>query len=275
MSHLSDIGFGFNSPEEFLQFVHTVVNLDSNTGFVGPNGHYLLWTVGEGIELWIHGNKDLQLNGCGIHYRGEGSMRMHVTQTFLSGGTPLHGCLYGWLNPSDENNPYSGDYPFAASVPNFDYVAEPLLINPMVTVQIAAFVEKELRCYMSDGAYLSVEGRSATPSDVFKPEWGPDDPPGNPTAQALCGGRILKVELKTNPTTNLDFWHLVVQTHGGTIDMVADPEVLRGKPVVGGICQASCWLSASVISELPLPYSAYRPASTFSQKRAARSQTRV
>jgi hypothetical protein len=275
MSHLSDIGFGFESPQEFLEFVQKVVNADGNTGFTSPNGHYMLWSTGSGVELWIHADSDLQLNGCGIHYRGEGRIRAHITQTFLSGDTPLHGCLYGWLNPTDENNPYTGELPFAASVPNFDLIAEPLLRSPMVTLQIAAFVEKELRCYMSDGAYHSVRGRSAAPSEVFEPDWPQGEPSFDPSPQALCGGRVLSVEMKTNPSTNLEFCAMVLKTRGGTIDMVADPETLRGRPVVGGIVQGNCWLSAAVVTQLRLPTAALQPESTFRQKREARTRTRT
>lgn len=275
MSHLSDIGFGFESPDEFLQFVQGVVNLESNTGFTSPNGHYMLWETGDGVELWIHGDADLQLAGCGIHYRGEGRMRAYVTQTFLSGETPLHGCLYGWLNPADETNPYSGEFPFAASVPNFDLVAGPLLRSPMVTVQVTAFVERELRCYMGDGAYHSVEGRAATPTEVFRPEWNGSETPSEPTAQALCGGHVLKVEMRTNPATDLTYCAMLVKTHGGTIDMVADPDTFRGKPVVGGIVQASCWLSAAVVTELEAPTVYARPSSAFRQKREARSKSKA
>ncbi len=275
MSHLSDIGFGFESPNEFLEFVQQVVNTDGNLGFTSPNGHYMLWTKGNGVELWIHADQDKQLNGCGIHYRGEGRIRAHITQTFLSGETPLHGCLYGWLNPSDENNPYSGELPFAASIPNFDFVADPLLRSPVVTLQIAAFVEKELRCYMSDGAYHSVRGRSAAPSEVFEPTWDQGDSPGEPSAQALCGGRVVSVEMKTNPATDLPFYALLVKTRGGTIDMVADPETLRGRPVEGGIVQANCWLSASVLTDLQTPMANAQPESTFRQKREARARAKA
>ena len=275
MSHLSDIGFGFESPQDFLVFVQQVVNQDGNTGFTSPNGHYMLWTTGNGVELWIHADAARQLNGCGIHFRGEGRMQVHVTQTFISGDTPLHGCLYGWLNPADENNPYSGELSFAASVPNFDYIAEPLLQSPMVTLQVAAFVEKELRCYMSDGAYHSVRGRSAAPSEVFESDWDRSDTPGEPSPLALCGGRVLSVEMRTNPSTDLPFYALHVKTRGGTIDMVADPEALRGRPVEGGIVQANCWLSAAVLTELHAPIANVQPESTFRQKRQARAQTRA
>jgi hypothetical protein len=275
MSHLSDIGFGFESPQEFLEFVQNVVNNDGNVGFTSPNGHYMLWTTGNGVELWIHADSALQLNGCGIHFRGEGRMRVHITQTFISGETPLHGCLYGWLNPSDEDNPYSGELPFAASVPNFDFVAEPLLRSPMVTLQVAAFVEKELRCYMSDGAYHSVRGRSASPSEIFESDWDQGDSPGEPSPMALCGGRVLSVEMRTNPASNLPFYSLLVKTRGGTIDMIADPETLRGKPVEGGIVQASCWLSAAVLTELHSTDTSMQPSPTFRQKREARARTRA
>jgi len=275
MSHLSDIGFGFKNPNEFLEFVQQVVNLDGNKGFTSPNGHYMLWETGNGVELWIHADKALQLNGCGIHFRGEGQIRAHVTQTFIAGNTPLHGCLYGWLNPSDENNPYSGELPFASSVPNFDYIAEPLLRSPMVTLQIAAFVEKEIRCYMSDGAYHAVRGRSTAPSEVFEPDWSKGDEPGEPSAMAVCGGRVLAVEMRTNPATNLPFYAILVKTRGGTIDMVADPESLRGRPVVGGIVQANCWLSAAVLTELETPAALAQPESAFRQKRDERARTKA
>lgn len=248
MSHLSAIGFTFKNPEEFLRFVEGVAN--EGEMFSGPHGYYSRWSPGVGVELWAHVNPKRMLVGCGLHFSGCGEMRVSVTQTFPGARGGLDGSIYGWANPADENNPYSGEFAFVAAVPNFDAVEEPLLLNPLVTVQIAAFAQ-EIRCFGNDNVYYSLNPDSTTPISAFIPSWRQGMEASDPSPEAFCSGSILQTELRANPVTEREFYWMLVQTPGGTIDMVADPEIVRTKPTIGGIVQGTFWLSARVITPLP------------------------
>lgn len=54
---------------------------------------------------------------------------------------------------------------------------------------------------------------------------------------------MLGTSLLINPATGASFHWAKVRTLGGEVDVVADPEVLNGSLVVGGVVNGSFWLS--------------------------------
>ena len=84
MSHLSAIGFAFQNPEEMLRFVEGIAN-DGEMSF-GPHGSYSRWSPGAGVELWAHVSPKRMLIGCGLHYSGNGEMRVSVTHSSRASG---------------------------------------------------------------------------------------------------------------------------------------------------------------------------------------------
>ena len=247
MSHLSDIGFAFTRTEELLAFVESVVQ--QGEVLPTPRGYYVYWSPGVGVELWIRADAKQRLAGCSLHFTGSGQMQIGITQTFRNPERPMDGSCYAWAAPEDDN-PYSGLYAFAADMPDFDMVEERALMVPVVTAQIAAFA-KELRCFRGDGEFLSLQPEGPHPAaESFTPTWTHGE---EPIPEAHITGRVQAVELRTNPATGLSFYAIHVKTLGGTVDLVADPELTRGKPIVNGIVQAACWLSARILSDLPMP----------------------
>lgn len=273
MSHLSDIGFGFQGPGDFYAFVETIVNETTNRVYPTDNGFYVVWTPGAGVELWIQAGKNLQLTGVGLHFTGEGRLRVHVTQSSPSEIDPMHGCLYAWANPQDEDNPYSGDYPLMVAAPNFDFVENAVLEHPVVDCQIAAFVEDELRCWTLP-TFLST-GQAEEDIALFQSDCQNADAAEEPTPHAQVRGTVLKLETRVNQVSGNEFYWAVVQTVGGTIDIVADPAVVVGTLVEGGIVEARCWLSALVLTGVPVESVPITPVeSAFRNKRLARARNR-
>ena len=247
MSHLSDIGFPFIQTEDLLTFVQSVVN--AGEALPTPRGYYIFWSPGAGVELWIRADPKRNLVGCGLHFTGSSRMRVGMTQTFRHPERPMDGSCYAWADPQGDN-PYSGLYPFAAEMPDFDLVEERVLLLPVVTVQIAAFA-REPRCFRSEGEFIAAQPEgSRLAAETFTPTWQHGD---DPVPEAHITGRIQQVELLTNPATGRTFYALGVRTLGGTVDVVADPELMKGRPVVNGIVQGTFWLSARILSDLPLP----------------------
>jgi len=270
MSHLSDIGFAFTKPEELFTFIEQVVNVPGNERLATFSGYYIVWQAdGTGPELWIQAKHNLQLVGCALHFSGEGRTRFHVTQTETSPENSMDGTLYGWLNPSDETSPYSGDFPLLLASPDLEIVGAGVLEYPVVTVQIAAFVEVSLQCYPTEDA----DGDEDL-ADCFEPatESG-DDAPGS-TPHAHIRGRVVNFERRTNPATNLDFYWLLVTVPGGTVDMVVDPALVAETLSIGSIVEARCWLSAKVVSAFPRSIGLTPKVSGFRIRRLARANVR-
>lgn len=259
MSHFSDIGFAFKNIEEFQAFCEQVVN--RGQPLTSPLGYYVRWQAGAGVELWIQANQTKQLVGCSPHFVGSGEMRVCVTQTFRHPERPMDGSLYAWADPQDDANPYSGKFALAVDLPDFDRVEDRLIQNPTVTLQIAAFADI-LRCFPSEAAFTAEQSEMAP--EAFRPGWRKGERPGEPRPEAIFSGRIRQAEQRVNPATGQPFLYALVQTLGGTIDVVADPATTDGEPVVEGILAGTFYLSARVISPLP----AFPPQSTFRRTRS-------
>ena len=247
MGHLSDIGFPFKQPEELQTFIAGII--EEGEPLPTQRGYYVFWSPGEGVELWIRVDNQRRLVGCSPHFTGTGQMQVGITQTFRNEERPLDGSCYAWADPQGDN-PYSGLYPFVADMPDFDLVEERALLVPVVAMQIAAF-SSELRCYRSEGEFISEQPDGSRPqAESFTPTWRHGE---DPTPEAHITGRILEAEMRTNPATGQEFYAISIRTHGGTVDVVADPTLTKGRPAENGIVQGTFWLSARVISDLPLP----------------------
>ena len=64
---------------------------------------------------------------------------------------------------------------------------------------------------------------------------------------AVFTGHVLETSVITNPVTGSSFCWAAVATLGGNIDVVADPILLNGLIVRGGVLTGSFWLSGVVL----------------------------
>ena len=63
----------------------------------------------------------------------------------------------------------------------------------------------------------------------------------------MLTGRIVKLERLQNPHTGKGFVAMLVNTYGGSVDVVALEGDLAGTPQVSGTLKAYAWLSARVV----------------------------
>jgi hypothetical protein len=63
----------------------------------------------------------------------------------------------------------------------------------------------------------------------------------------MLSGRVLDVRMITNPVTGQRFYCAQVSVLGSELDVVADPQVVQGKVVKGGIVRGAFWLSGRLI----------------------------
>ncbi|MDH5507500.1 MAG: hypothetical protein OEZ02_09795, partial [Anaerolineae bacterium] len=69
-----------------------------------------------------------------------------------------------------------------------------------------------------------------------------------PYARAVFTGKVLKTAKLTNGHTGRPFYWAHVRTLGGEVDVVADPDVLEGELVEGGIVYGDFWLSGKIVA---------------------------
>ena len=243
-SHLSSIGFPAVSKEDVM----AVIQRAAREGLPIPSrkGEYVLWAPGGGPELWVQietkqkGQRTLA--GFHPHFRGQARMKFGATGAKASEAYPLEGVLYGWVDPEDEN-PESGAFPISLDVPDFELAMANVTFPRNVDIQVAAFAHTAT-CFLDqdalarDGLKMGGPGMAAKsfiPLGAFK---------GQQPSTGLFCGEILEAEVKINPATGGTYQHLLVETLGGQIDVVADLTVLSGETRIGRIVQCEGWLSA-------------------------------
>ena len=95
---------------------------------------------------------------------------------------------------------------------------------------------------------LSFASQSFIPSGLISPSGDPVDPP---EPHALFVGHVVEAEQRHNAVTGRPFWWALVETIGGTFDVVIDPELLDEQPRPGHVLSGWFWLSGRLQEPQP------------------------
>jgi hypothetical protein len=249
-SHFSTIGFPGETQEDFLALAKQT--LKNGTPYPSPRGTYALWSAGEGVELWVQLSLTNKLVGLSPHYSGLSRQTVALgVRITRPDENDMEGGFQAWSNPPADDLE-NGDYPFVFDAPDFARHAE--LGLPIVQkVQLAAFAH-ELQAFASEEAYQAAQPeeprfapRSFFPMGLFNTPAEAEGEISAPAALAMFAGEVRQVAHKRNPVTGQGFYWILVDTFGGEIDVVADPEVVEGEIVPGGIVKGSFWLSGRIL----------------------------
>jgi hypothetical protein len=248
-SYMTALGFPVTTEKDFRHYVFAASEFGRK--IEAPDGSYTLWEPGNGIELWVQTNLHKRIIGMNLHFSGHSRMKVGLTRRIVKiGQSILDGALYAWADPQT-HEPESGYYPFVFDVPDYD-LHNDVRVPGLATVQLAAFAH-ELQGFEDAAAYMAVQGNSANlaeksfiPSGLFRPgpQGGVREPP---LAQAIFSGHVLVTQILINPVTDQRFYWARVRTLGGEVDIVADPQVVRGKVIRAGIIKGSFWLSGRLV----------------------------
>jgi hypothetical protein len=242
-SHLSDIGFDLNTEDEFSELAYQAYELGARLRV--EQGVYLHWSPGEGVEIWGQLDHEDNFIGLNPHFAGDSVMRVGLTAKLeRAESSVLDGAFRGWASPSGDDAE-SGHYAFVFDAPDFR-LCDSVRLPSVIDVQIAAFAhelyvfesEKAYYASQSDGPKFAAESFFASGLITVGTESAEPTP-----AHAILTGHVLNAELRTNPITKSEFLWAKVQTYGGVFDVVADPLMVNGAVVEGGIIQGSFWLS--------------------------------
>jgi len=246
-SHFSTIGLPVASEEDVNALANRIGPLAEP--LPAPSGAYFRWSDPSGAELWLQVNANNEPIGMNPHYAGRSAVRVGLTDRLPSAGpSELDGAFHGWADPAGDE-PDTGCYPFVFDAP--DYRLREALSLPAVTeVQIAAFAH-EIAAFETVAAYeAGPRGDPMLASQSFIPTglFASADDSTVPLARATFVGHVLAADEKINALTGHAFYWALVETFGGSYDVVIDPELLPGVPAVGGVISGSFWLSGRIIT---------------------------
>ena len=245
-SHLSTVGLPVASEAEFWDLAQRVGPL--SLGVPVDGGAYFHWHDGSGAELWLQVADGDEFLGMAPHFAGDS--RVHARLDYripATDGSAFDGSFRATalVEGSDET------YPFVFDSPEF------LRLNPVplpaeVVLQVAAFAH-ELEVFDTEADLNAAQGANAADGPpalaarcfVYS---GHDDaaPDELPEARAVMSGVVLASGERGNNLTGRRFTWALVESHGGTFDVVADATLLPTPPPVGAVMSGSFWLSGRV-----------------------------
>jgi len=207
-------------------------------------GYYILFHDESGAEIYFQYSKENKLLGTNLHFEGSSSLPISVIKKIERDESALDGAVLAWAAPNDPLNPETGLYPFAFEVP--DYYLDKISKEKLPTstyVQLAAFPEKEIHVFKSEEEFNEVLGnrakissKSVIPSGLFTKN-APYEP------KAFINGIVRMADKLINAQSGLPFFHLVIETAGGNVDVVSSDSHLTMLPEEGHIVSADFWLS--------------------------------
>ena len=263
-NHFSPIGFSVDSLESLGQLV------DQLRPHAEPHpsnqGVYWAWTASSGAQLVIQEGHGGELVGITPCFEGESRNTVRVNEMIhRQSDSPLEGAFAGWLSPSDED-PFDGACQICFDVCDFDRHSSFTGGEPrQLGVQLSAFPEEitlypdceSFDCEASGECSLSSQG--LIPLGLLGLDGSPK---GEPSAQVVLNGHILKVEKRINPSSGRAFYWTLVESFGGCFDVLIDPQSCEGVPVAGGVVSGTFWVVGRVLTtESPQPIDQTQPRS--------------
>lgn len=249
MSNLSDIGFPVRGEQDVNDVIVKV--LETVSEIPCPRGAYYKFVDASGAAIYLQANASQELIGFNPHFEGKSRRTVCLTEAIEKESSELDGAFHAWANPSEENNPESGEYPLVFDVPDFRTNIN-LKFPQNHEAQLTAFASSEFGVFKSEQDYYDSQeaevkfaSKSFIPNGLFNLEADKTEPP---LAFGVFTGEIKEFELKTNTLTGEKFYWFLVDTLGGEIDVVADPKLVTIEPNVGGYLNGQFWLSGRLIS---------------------------
>jgi len=278
--HFSIIGFQASSAEELASLIGGLPE-DRAESLECLPGYYYRWHTDAGSELWIHmqrnrpgdaGEDDgppeetVAIVGVTPFFAGEGRVPIRaVAIKRRPEDNAFEGAIFAEIEPGE-------DLHDCTTVALFDVVDFACLANrvPPFTAEaqvtafahdIAAFTdaaafekaqaEQEVRfapkSFFASGLFMPTGGESDQP--VFH---DPDEPGFNAPSRAFLSGEVKRSEIRTNPVTAQQFCWALVDTLGGSVDVVALQSQIEGHDGAlnpGMIVQGEFWLCGRLLSD--------------------------
>lgn len=247
------VGFRDRNPDDLY---NTYMQLCENGEiFETKNAKYLRWAVGQNLELWtkVKDGKPEMI----YHPSFDGDARMTVA---LMEKTPRRdeafsdGAFFCRSSASAGEGWVAGRAPFVFDTPYF-HRYDDLQLPRLASVQLTAY-SFNMRGFAHEDEY-----EVAYPVNEKGYFWNCKhfvsacliEPRGeNNELQPACAevsGYVLDSGILTNPSTGLDFCWAKVETIGGEVDVVCQPERLEGYLVNGGIARTRCYLYGRLIKD--------------------------
>ncbi len=253
MSNLSDIGFPVKSEQDVNQVIMDILNHLMPIP-CPPHGFYFKFEDDSGAEIYLQTNASEEIMGFNPAFSGRSKRKVGVTKLIERDTSELDGAFHAWANPSGEGAEMTGEYPFVFDAPDFRTYKK-INLPKVCEIRLTGFASNDFQIFSNEDAFKSsqsdekqVATKSFIPSGLFSfgenGEMVDIDPP---QAHGILTGEIKEFELRANKFTGEKFYWLWINTYGGELDVVADVNLIKEEPKIGGIVRGSFWLSGKIL----------------------------
>lgn len=243
-SHFACVGFPVTDMEGYWALARRAAAEGVRT--VTPAGGALVrWAVGTGPEVWAQIDPAGDVVGATPYFSPSDSFRISVTGSGEDPGARLEGWIDGWLEPSEEDEPYSGIFPLRINLVDYAVSSRRLTQYPALhRVELIALAH-EADVYDDEAAYKAAPGdtfRFPMQSFVSTAHSSADDPQPFAEATALASGKVSEAALVINPATEATFWRVALETQGMTLTVFIAPGDINGPIRPSQILSGGFWL---------------------------------
>lgn len=247
-SHFTAIGFPVREMREYWALAQRAVQAGERLAL--PEGRALVrWAPGGGPEIWTQVNSTGETIAATPFFATDDTYRIVLTGTGLSDDDEFEGWIDGWLNPTEDDEPYSGLFPLRVDLVNYALVQSRLRTDAVVALRLAIILH-EATLYPDARAYEAVKDVSYRPpvqSFASSMHFGLDEPSDDADATALVTGYVTEAKEMTNTATGASFWWTRIATTGVTLSLVTDREVLPANPRAGMVLSGSGWVLGELL----------------------------
>ncbi|MDR7544033.1 MAG: hypothetical protein QN120_07290 [Armatimonadota bacterium] len=246
-SHFSAIGFPVREMREYWALAARAARSGERMALAGGRA-LIRWAPGGGPEIWAQVDAAGEALLATPFFAADETYRMALTGTGTSDDEGFEGWVDGWLNPTEEDEPYSGVFPLRVDLVNYAAARERLRPECVIAVRLAVILH-EATLYPDAQAYQAVrEVTYRPPVQSFASSIHHTlDEPGDTDATALVTGYVSEARQMTNPATGAEFWWIRIATIGVTLSLVADRETLPTEPRRGMVLSGSGWVLGEVL----------------------------
>lgn len=250
MSNLSNIGFPVNTEHDVNKVIMDILQHLKQMP-CPPHGFYFQFEDDSGAEIYLQTNGAQEIIGFNPAFSGETRRRASISDAIERDTSPLDGAYKCWANPDGKGG---GEYPFVFDSPVFRLNGD-FEESSEIDINLTAFASNDFRHFGSpsefredSGKGVDVSLKSFIPNGLFTiSEEGKPVEQSPPQAHVILTGVITEWQKRTNAFTGREFYYFVVETLGGFVDVVADPELIKTEPAIGGIIKGSFWLSGKIV----------------------------
>ena len=240
MSNLSDIGFPAKGDEEINALIISV--LDTAVDMKTDKGFYLRYSDASGSEIYLQGNPSQEMIGFNPHFAGVSRRRVSLLAAIERETSELDGAYHA----------ASGDLEFIFDVPDF-LITKRADLPAEADIQLTAFGSNDFKVFEDDADLASFAPAGSWQRDRFIPP-GLKELLSDPNTDirqmrpvAKITGTVREWELKRNELNGNSFYWILLETEGGEVDVVIDPQYVPVEPSKGDLVAGHFWLSGKII----------------------------